>query len=62
VLDATHRPVGLLTEEEQLAGLAGLDLDRQRALVDALMTVHLVRAPRGKRGFDPDSVRITWRG
>jgi site-specific DNA recombinase len=61
VLDAAHGPVALLTEEEQLAGLAGLNLDRQRALVGTLMTVHLERAPRGKRGFEPDSVRIAWR-
>lgn len=40
---------------------AALNLDRQRALIDTLMMVELLRAPRGRKGFDPDTVRITWR-
>lgn len=60
-LDSAGSPVALLTEEEQRAGLTALDLDRQRALIDTLMTVDLLRAPRGRRGFDPASVVVAWR-
>lgn len=59
-LDAAHNPVALLTEEEQRLGLSALNLDRQRALIDILMTVELLRAPRGRKGFNPESVRITF--
>lgn len=62
LLDTAGSPVALLTEEEQRAGLAALNQDRQRALIDALMTVELLRAPRGRKGFDPDTVRVTWKG
>ena len=62
LLSTADGPVVLLTEEEQRAGLQALNLDRQRVLIDTLMTVHLLRAPRGRKGFDPDTVRITWRG
>jgi site-specific DNA recombinase len=61
-LQAADSPVTLLTEDEQRAGLDALNLDRQRALIETLMTVHLLRAPRGRKAFDPDSVRITWKG
>lgn len=59
-LQVAGRPVPLLTDDEQRAGMAELDLDRQRALIDTLMTVELLRAPRGRRAFDPASVRIGW--
>lgn len=62
LLDKAGSPMTLLTEDEQRAGLAALNLDRQRALIDTIMTVELIRAPRGRKGFDPDSVRIIWRG
>jgi hypothetical protein len=39
----------------------GLDVDRQRAVVDTLMTVRLFPPGRGVRTFDPASVEITWR-
>lgn len=61
-LQAADRPVALLTEEEQRTGLAALNLDRQRALIDTLMTVYLLRAPRGRRAFDPSTVLIAWKG
>ena len=59
MLQAADSPVALLTEDEQRAGLSALNLDRQRALVNTLMTVHLLRAPRGRKAFDSDTVRIT---
>jgi len=39
-----------------------LDLDRRRAVVDCLMVVHLLAPGRGRREFDPATVRIEWRG
>jgi hypothetical protein len=47
----------------------GLDLDRKRAVLAALMTITVHPAPKGRtRGwqpgqpyFDPASVRIEWR-
>ncbi|GAA1849978.1 recombinase family protein [Microbacterium koreense] len=61
-LAGADRPAVMLTEDEQRAGVAALNLDRQRALIDVLMGVHLVRVPRGKRGFDPDTVQVLWKG
>ncbi|QNE47565.1 recombinase family protein [Glaciihabitans sp. INWT7] len=62
VLQAAGSPMALLTEEEQRAGIAALNLDRQRALIDYLMTVSLLRAPRGRKGFNPSTVLIAWKG
>ena len=61
-LQAAGSPVALLTEEEQRAGVAALNLDRQRSLIDRLMTVSLLRAPRGRKGFDPSTVLLGWKG
>ena len=36
-------------------------LDARRALIGALMTVKLLPAPRGRKGFDPATVQIEWR-
>lgn len=55
-------PLALLTEEEQPAGIGALNLDRHRALIDALMTVSLLRAPRGRKGFDKTTVLVAWKG
>ena len=38
---------------------AVLDPDRERAVVDALMTITLHSRGRGRRNFDPDSVQVT---
>ena len=32
----------------------------QRAILDALVTVTLLKHPQGRKGFDPDTVRIEW--
>lgn len=61
LLDAADSPVALLTEEEQRAGIAALKLDRQRTLIDTLMTVYLLRAPRGRKGFDKSTVLVAWK-
>ena len=34
----------------------------RRNVIDALCLVSLEPAPRGRRTFDPESVKITWRG
>lgn len=38
-----------------------LDVDRRRAVVDALMTITLQPPGRGRRTFDPVTVAVTWR-
>jgi DNA invertase Pin-like site-specific DNA recombinase len=40
----------------------GLDLDRKKAVIDALMTVTVLPAASRGKGFDPDRVEIDWRG
>jgi site-specific DNA recombinase len=41
---------------------AGLNLDRQRAIVDAVLDHGLIRPGKsGARGLDPDRVRLIWR-
>jgi hypothetical protein len=40
---------------------AGLDIAQRRQVVDALMTVTLLKPETGRRDFDPESVRIEWR-
>lgn len=63
LLKGAAGPAVLLTPDEMAAGVDALNLDRQRSVIDALMTVHLLRVPQGKRGFHPDqSIRIVWRG
>lgn len=39
----------------------GLDIDQRRRLVDTLMSVTLLPAPRGRKVFDPASVQIDWK-
>jgi hypothetical protein len=38
-----------------------LDLDRRRAVIDALMMITLFSPGRGARVFDPDTVGIGWK-
>jgi site-specific DNA recombinase len=59
-LDAATTPAIRLTPEELNDNLAGLSLDRRRALIASLLTVTLLRQPVGRRGFDPQSVLIDW--
>lgn len=51
----------LVTADDVAAVWNGLDLDRQRAVVDVLMSVRLLPVGRGARTFRPDTVEITWR-
>jgi DNA invertase Pin-like site-specific DNA recombinase len=51
----------LLSAEDVRAAWEGLDLDRRRAVVDALMTVTLTSPGRGARTFRRETVEIVWR-
>lgn len=61
---AQRRPDGaalpLLGKEPDLVFLTG-GLELQRRVIDALVTVTLLPAPRGRKGFDKESVRIELR-
>lgn len=50
---------GVADADDPGAAFAALDIDRQRAVIDALMEVRIVPAPAGRKGFYPDSVVIT---
>lgn len=52
----------LLRSEDVEGAWAALDLDRQRAVVGALLGVVLHSPGRGARTFDPRTVGITWKG
>lgn len=62
--------VEMVESDDPEATWEGLDLDRRRAVVDTLMVVTLLPAPKGRphkwrRGqpyFDSRSVGIAWRG
>lgn len=45
------------TRYSKITHPAALDLDRQRALIDTLMTVELLRVPSGRKQFDPTRCR-----
>ncbi|MBO0822424.1 MAG: recombinase family protein [Actinobacteria bacterium] len=57
---------GLAGEPDVAAKWPGLSLDRKRAVVDMLVTVTILPGKRGRKAggiyFDPETVRITWRG
>jgi hypothetical protein len=71
----TEAELGRMSAGSQLAGVAdaadpalafrSAGIDRQRVVIDLLMTVTLARTERGRRPggvyFDPDSVRIEWK-
>jgi DNA invertase Pin-like site-specific DNA recombinase len=70
-LDAISSDLAVLGRESVLAPLigardvgatwAGLGISRQRAVIDALMTVTLRPPPPGLHAFDPRTVCIGWR-
>ncbi len=53
--------VDLLGVDDVRAAWERLSLSRQRAVVDALLTVVVLPTRQGKRTFDPTTVSITWR-
>jgi site-specific DNA recombinase len=58
---ASSEVAGTLTAPDPVAAFDGSLLGIQRAVITFFMTVRLDPAPRGRKGFDPASVRIEWR-
>jgi site-specific DNA recombinase len=52
----------LVGAEDVRAAWEGLDTDRQRAVIDTLMTVTIYPVGRGSRTFRPQTVGIAWKG
>ncbi|MDP8969806.1 MAG: recombinase family protein, partial [Actinomycetota bacterium] len=56
---------GIADAEDVRAGWEAASVSRRKAIVDTLMTVTLLPAPRGRRPgggyFDPNSVQIDWK-
>jgi site-specific DNA recombinase len=52
----------LVAATDLAATWESLPLSRQRAVIDTLMTVTLLKPLRGRQAFDPTSVRIDWKG
>jgi DNA invertase Pin-like site-specific DNA recombinase len=49
---------GVIGADDVAAAFAGLDLGRQRAIVDALMTITVKPVGKGSRVFDPDGIDV----
>lgn len=64
IADGTHADVlgPLVTAGDVEAAWASYDLAQRRQVIDALMTITLLSPERGVRAFDPDSVRVEWKG
>lgn len=60
-LMAGHTVGGLITGENPAQAFLSAPLAIQRAVIDALMVVRILPAPRGVRGFDPSTVLTLWR-
>lgn len=52
----------LVAADDPVTAWQELDVQQRRSVVNALMTVTLLKPEGGRRGFDPDSVRIDWKG
>jgi site-specific DNA recombinase len=56
---------GFADADDVQAAWEAATVSRRKAVIDTLMTVTLLRAPRGRRPgggyFDPNSLRIEWR-
>lgn len=63
MISSQRSPVlaGLVGVEDVAAAWDALTLDRQRAVVDVLMTVSILPTGRG-RGFDPNAIRVEPKG
>jgi len=51
----------MLGSHDPVAAFDGAPLMLQRSAIDALMIVKLLPAPRGRKSFDPESVKIIWK-
>jgi DNA invertase Pin-like site-specific DNA recombinase len=52
---------GILRAPDPVAAFDASSLMIKRSILDALVTVSLLPAPRGRKTFDPDTVGIEWR-
>ncbi|MCW2738872.1 recombinase family protein [Nocardioides sp.] len=54
--------LGPLVAAEDVAGVwSRMDIGQRRQVIDALMTVTLLRPEVGRRDFDPETVRVDWK-
>jgi hypothetical protein len=51
----------LITAEDPAAAWVALPLDRQRAVIDTLMTITVLPGRTGRLPFDPKSVKVQWK-
>jgi site-specific DNA recombinase len=50
----------LLTSPDPVAAFDAAPLGTKRAVLEFFMTVRLLPAPRGRKGFDPETVHVEW--
>ncbi|MDQ3480686.1 MAG: recombinase family protein [Actinomycetota bacterium] len=62
VVDSSPLLNGLAGAEDVPAAWDSLPLSRRRGVVDLLLTVRVLRTRPGARVFDPECVRIEWKG
>jgi len=62
VVDSSPLLEGLVNTEDVVGVWDRLGLSRRRGIVDLLLTVHVLRTQPGARTFDPDCVRVEWKG
>ncbi|ABL80607.1 MULTISPECIES: recombinase family protein [unclassified Nocardioides] len=60
-LTAGSAASGILDAPDPVAAFDSASLGARRTVIDALLSVRLMRAPVGSRTFNPDSVHIEWR-
>jgi len=58
-LAAGSEVAGVLTAPDAVAAFDGAPLGVQQAVIRFFMDVTLLPAPRGRKGFDPETIRIT---
>jgi site-specific DNA recombinase len=51
----------LLHNTDPVTAFGAAPLMLQRSAIAALMTVSLLPAPRGRKTFDPETVKINWK-
>lgn len=54
-------PLAIVAEADVAKAYEALSTARRRSLIDAMMTVKLHGAGRGKRHFDPTTVEVIWK-
>jgi site-specific DNA recombinase len=62
VVDTTPLLVGLVGVRDVRKKWDDLTLSRQRAIVDLLLHIEVLRTKSGVRVFDPEAIDISWKG